>query len=83
MSPADLAGVVVMLDIVPDTRAPINPLPPLPLRGREFVPPISGWISLDGDSQGRAKSEIQEQGRSRCNNIEVATMIIENVKCDE
>ncbi|MCY0989313.1 hypothetical protein OV203_19395 [Nannocystis sp. ILAH1] len=84
VSSAELAGVVVMLDIVPDTGAPASSLPQLPFRiGQEFVSPISGWISLDSDSQDRAKAEIQEKGASRCNNIELAGMSIVNVTSGE
>lgn len=47
------------------------------------MPPISGYISLDSDSQDRAKAEIQEKGASRCNNIELAGMSIVNVTSSE
>lgn len=84
VSSEDLNGAIVFLEILPETGAPVDYLPPLPLElGRDFVPPISGQISLDPDIQKRAKLTIQERGQSKCNNIEVTGMSVESVKLRE
>lgn len=75
-----VAGVVVMLDIVSDAGGQAYRSGPLPfVVGQEFVPPISGRVSLDFESQTDAKAAIQERGRSECDNLEVSRITLVDV----
>lgn len=66
-----------MLDIVPDTGVPLEPLEPIPFRiGHDLIPPIRGRIRLDFAAQGAAVEAIRERGRSECDNLEVTNIVL-------
>lgn len=75
-----IADVPVILDIVPEPGVAASEPLQLPFTvGRSFIPPISGWISLDFRRQAGAKKQIETRGAPECDSVEVLDIRLEDV----